>query len=166
MRILATISKHIKKNYVSHVTCHVSCVTCCVLPVTCHSRQQPQWQTLPLLTPPLFTAGWFAKTQKPDKLIKNANKSLKQQEPADAYCFGWRGIFSPKKFTQIICYSHGLHNFINTDSPPHTRNIFQFYLVLQVLMFDCSVLTKTTPMTSIQIACLGLEWFVFRGSWS
>ena len=33
-----------------------------VVPVTCHQPQQPQPQTLPLLTSPLCTLGWFAKT--------------------------------------------------------------------------------------------------------
>ena len=30
--------------------------------VTCHQRQQPQPQTLPLLTSPICKLGWFAKT--------------------------------------------------------------------------------------------------------
>ena len=62
--------------YVSHVTCHVSCVACHISPVTCHWRQQPQPQTLPLLTPPLRTVGWFAKTNKPKQISeqpKNQN---------------------------------------------------------------------------------------------
>ena len=44
-----------------------SCVTCRVLPVTCHKIQQPQPHTLLLLSPPLCTVGWFAKTPKPQK---------------------------------------------------------------------------------------------------
>ena len=36
-------------------------------PITCHQRQQPQPQTLPLLTPPLCTVGWFTKTEPKNK---------------------------------------------------------------------------------------------------
>ena len=49
--------------YVSRVTCHLS-------PVTCHYHQQPQPQTLPLLTPPLDTAG----SQRPQNLKKLQNQ--------------------------------------------------------------------------------------------
>ena len=42
---------------------HLSHETCQVLPVTCHQRQQPQLQTLPLVTPTLCTEGWFAKKE-------------------------------------------------------------------------------------------------------
>ena len=49
-------------------------------PVTCHQRQQPQ--TLPLLTPSLYTVGWFANTeqipqkhQTPKKWSKPLKKS-------------------------------------------------------------------------------------------
>ena len=48
---------------VSHVTCKVSLVTC-------QLRQKPQPETLSLLTTPLCTVGWFAKTQKPKKKFK------------------------------------------------------------------------------------------------
>ena len=41
----------------------MSCVACHMSPVTSHQHQQPQPQTLPLLTPPLCTVGWFAKTE-------------------------------------------------------------------------------------------------------
>ena len=34
-----------------------------MLPVTCDQRQQPQPQTLPLLTPPLYIVGRFSKTE-------------------------------------------------------------------------------------------------------
>ena len=45
----------------------MSCVTYNVSPVTCHLRQQPQPQTILMLSSTLCTLGWFAKTQKPEK---------------------------------------------------------------------------------------------------
>ena len=56
------------------VMCHFSHVMCRVSHVTCQ-RQQPQPETLPLLTPPLCTVGWFAKTQKP-KLNSKTQKII------------------------------------------------------------------------------------------
>ena len=58
--------------HMSCVTCDVSCVMCHVSPVTCHLSltPHPQPHTLPLLTPPLCTEGWFAKTQKPNIFFK------------------------------------------------------------------------------------------------
>ena len=47
-------------------------------PVPCHLRQQPQPQTLPLITPQR-TVGWFAKTHKP-KQFQNA-KIIKTAKP-------------------------------------------------------------------------------------
>ena len=41
-----------KKGHVSHVACHLS-------PVECQKRQQPQPRTIPLLTPPVSTAGFW-----------------------------------------------------------------------------------------------------------
>ena len=57
------------------VMCHLS-------PVTCHQRQQPQLQTLPLLPPPLCTIAWFSKKE----------------------IFFWRNqpIYPPKKYCQNI----------------------------------------------------------------
>ena len=53
VQILALIQKiQKKKKKDKYVTFHVSCVTC-------HYRQQPQPTILPLLNPPLCTAGWF-----------------------------------------------------------------------------------------------------------
>ena len=45
--------------HISGVTCHMSHVTCHLSPATCHLSlsQQPQPQTLPLLTLPLCTVG-------------------------------------------------------------------------------------------------------------
>ena len=45
------------------------------IPVTCHQRQQPQPHTLPLLTFPLRTVGWFAETK--SKKISKPKESLK-----------------------------------------------------------------------------------------
>ena len=53
-----------------HISGVISCmspVTCHLSPVICHLRQQPQPQTLALLTPALRTVGWFPKTEKPKK---------------------------------------------------------------------------------------------------
>ena len=45
----------------------MSCITCKVSQVTCHQYkpQQPQPQTLPLITPLLCTEGWFGKNPNP-----------------------------------------------------------------------------------------------------
>ena len=64
--------------HVSHVTCHVSPVTCHMPPVPCHLSlsQQPQPQTLPLLTLPLCTVGWNEKLKQEKKMDfekKNSN---------------------------------------------------------------------------------------------
>ena len=50
----------------SPVICHLSPVKCHLSLATCHLSlsQQPQPQTLPLLTPPSRTVDWFAKTPK------------------------------------------------------------------------------------------------------
>ena len=45
---------------VSHVSCHISGVTIHVSGDTCHLRKNTPPQTLPLLTPPLCTVGWYA----------------------------------------------------------------------------------------------------------
>ena len=52
---------------VSSVTCHQSSLACHLSLVTCHVslRQQPQPQNLPLITPPQYAVGWFAKPHKP-----------------------------------------------------------------------------------------------------
>ena len=49
---------------VEALECQVLCVMCGVSPATCHLWQQPQPRTLVLLTPPLWTSKWFAKTHK------------------------------------------------------------------------------------------------------
>ena len=49
---------------VSGVRCEVSYVVCRLLPVLCQKWKQPQPRTLPLLNPPLCTAGWLAKSEK------------------------------------------------------------------------------------------------------
>ena len=55
MQLAADISKQLNKNFeeekMSAVTYHIS------------PHQQPEPETLPLLTPPLCTEGWFTKTQ-------------------------------------------------------------------------------------------------------
>ena len=56
--------------------CHMSCVTCCVSPVT--SANTHSNRPFPLVTPPLFKGGWFAKTQKPNK-YSNDKKSRKRE---------------------------------------------------------------------------------------
>ena len=53
--------------HLSHVTYHVSSA----------KTPQPQPQTFPLLTPQLGTVGWFAKTHKLKKLLKNEEKNIK-----------------------------------------------------------------------------------------
>ena len=93
MQIVAPIPKQKKlrsKKKLSHGTCQVSYVTClfsgvrcqmscvacqcCMWPMicplsTCHKCQQPQPQTLPLLTPPIWTVRWNAMNQKFKKII-------------------------------------------------------------------------------------------------
>ena len=55
---------HLKKKK-SCDTCHLKLVTCHLSPVVIQQCQQLQQQTLPLLTTPLCTVGWF--TQKESK---------------------------------------------------------------------------------------------------
>ena len=52
-----------KISHVLPVPCFVSGVMCCgyLSLVTCHQRQQPQPQSLPMLIPPLCKIGWFSK---------------------------------------------------------------------------------------------------------
>ena len=77
----STKAKKIQKNYQKEdkrkkIMCHVS-------PVTCHQRQQSQPQTLPLLTPPLFSVGWFTPTEptthffllQTQKMVQTFNKN-------------------------------------------------------------------------------------------
>ena len=59
--------------------CRMSPVTCQLSAVSCHQRKQPQTCTNNLLTPPLCTVGWFAKTPKPKKK-RRRKKSLIQQK--------------------------------------------------------------------------------------
>ena len=47
----------------SHVTCHLSSVTCHLSRVTCHMSHVTNANSQLLLTLPLYTIGWFAKTQ-------------------------------------------------------------------------------------------------------
>ena len=54
----------------SCVMCHISRVACHLSPVAIH--QQPQSLTLPLLTSPLITVDWFAKTQTPNQIKKKS----------------------------------------------------------------------------------------------
>ena len=42
-------------------------------------RQQPQPQTLPLLSPPLYTVGWFAKTQRFSENVKHLYQNTEQK---------------------------------------------------------------------------------------
>ena len=68
--------------HVSDVTCHVShvtCVMCSFSPITCHESQQPQLQTLSVLTPALCTGGWFAKTQKKKFKTPKQSETTKRQ---------------------------------------------------------------------------------------
>ena len=71
------------KCHMSGVRCQVSCVRCQVSHVTCHlsltGTATATDRTLPLLTPPLCTVSWFAKTQKP-KQISEHKKSSKRQK--------------------------------------------------------------------------------------
>ena len=77
--------------HLSHVMCHVSHVSCHLSPVTCHQHQQPQQQTLPLLTPPLCTVVWLNKTEPKNTL----HMFLKVAEQIPRYLifevgfFGW-----------------------------------------------------------------------------
>ena len=57
--------KQTKKQKMVCVMCHVSCVPCHVSHVTSHLSSLTDTATaLPLLTPPVCTVGWFAKTQR------------------------------------------------------------------------------------------------------
>ena len=58
----------------SHLICNMSHVTFHRSPVTYHISLMPTVTTLILLTPPLCTVGWFAKTPQPKK-SKIAKKS-------------------------------------------------------------------------------------------
>ena len=73
-------------NYLTPVTCPMSACTCHMVsviyhlspviihlsPVTFHLRQQPQPQTLPLITPPPSTVEWYVKKTK-QKNTKHKN---------------------------------------------------------------------------------------------
>ena len=92
----------------SHVTSHLS-------HVTSHQRQQPEPQTLPLLTPSLFTVGWFSgtqptnrrklKTSKPSKIRRTQNistasstHSIKKYHVSYVRC----------QLLSFMCYMHAM----------------------------------------------------------
>ena len=58
--------------HIAHVMCHKLRVNCHLSPVTCY-------QPTVLLTPPLSTLGWFAKTSPPQKKLKYKKISKGQQ---------------------------------------------------------------------------------------
>ena len=62
-----------RKNQMSCFLCQVSCVRYYVSPVTCPLSPRPNAKDLPLLTSPLCTAGWFAKTQQPKNISISKN---------------------------------------------------------------------------------------------
>ena len=67
-----------KRYHVSGVTCHLTCVKCRVLHVTCHMSLQT---TAPATKhPPLFTVGWFTRTQKKQWFLFKCQESSKGQE--------------------------------------------------------------------------------------
>ena len=80
--------------------CRVSHITSCVSPVTCHKRQQPQPLTLPLLTPPLCSVCWLAKTRKSKKNIHNMKNHLKRQKPKNFVRFAILAIPSSTRSLQ------------------------------------------------------------------
>ena len=79
---------------IKNIICQMSHVMLYLSPVTCH--QQPQPQTLPQLTPPLCTVGWFNKTEpkkeKKKKLNHRNHWNLPKNLPILAISFLTRGL--------------------------------------------------------------------------
>ena len=102
----------LQTNYI--VIHHMSCVTCHMLWVTCHQHQQPQPQTLTLLTPPLCTVGWVTKTEtktqkrfQTQKSIETFNKKGVLNFTISANALQFSRCWLPTKGTQNISASHG-----------------------------------------------------------
>jgi hypothetical protein len=70
--------------HVSHVNCHLLHVLCHRSLDTCHMSlaSTATAMTLPLLTPPLCSVGWFANTQKQDFL-----RTQKTIDKLHIFCF-------------------------------------------------------------------------------
>ena len=116
------------------VTCPVPCVTCFVLTFTCHQRQQPQQETLPLLTLLLCTVC--------QKIIKKSfNTKMSRGRPilairSSLQSTGKWGFCNTQTFTKTIHKHHNLK-----------RESTQWGLFSE--NFNCSTLTKTmVPLTS------------------
>ena len=111
--------------HMSHITCQMSHVACPLSPVTCHLSLTATATdlTIPLLTPPLCTVGWLAKTQ-------NTNNNNKKKKPLKRRKEASRGmpILAIRSWTRSLQSTRklglcdGTHTQTDTQTNTHTND--------------------------------------------